>query len=115
MEVPVFLFFAGLIGVAPAAVPERIDAQPVSVWVATAGLVDDRPPLLVVDRRVLEMDAGLAGAAGWEPLENDWRHGLATDLAEDSAHKHEQRPRKNDYPRWRTTEHRPDRNEGARE
>src|SRR3546814_9674747 len=85
MEVPVFLFFAGLIGVAPAAVPERIDAQPVSVWVATAGLVDDRPPLLVVDTSVLEMDAGLAGAAGWAPFAYDWRHGLATDLAEDHA------------------------------
>src|SRR3546814_18746952 len=81
MEVPVFLFFAGLIGVAPAAVPERIDAQPVSVWVATAGLVDDRPPLLVVDPSVLEMDAGLAGAAGSAPFEYIRLHGLATDLA----------------------------------
>src|SRR3546814_6044931 len=82
--------------VAPAAVPERIDAQPVSVWVATAGLVDDRPPLLVVDTSVLEMDAGLAGAAGWAPFEYDWRHGLATDLAEDYAETNELGQRRTD-------------------
>ncbi len=77
-----YLVFAGMIAGTPVAIPQRIDAEPVSVWVTTGGLVDDRPPRLTIDRSVLSMDGGLADAPGLPTTgEPDW-HLVAADLAE---------------------------------
>ncbi len=73
---------AAMIAGAPVIVPERIDAEPVSVWLTTEGLIDDRPPRLSIDRSALSMDGDLAEASGLPAsVEHDW-HLIAADLAE---------------------------------
>lgn len=76
-----YLFIAGMIVGAPLAVPVRIDAEPVSVWFTTGGLVDDRPPQLTVDPSVFTMENHLADGSGWPAeFETGWSD-IAADLA----------------------------------
>lgn len=72
---------AGMIVGSLFAVPARIDAEPVSIWITTGGLVDDRPLQLAVDPRIFTMDDDLADGLGW-PVEfdQDWSD-IAADLA----------------------------------
>jgi hypothetical protein len=77
-----YFFFAAMMAGSPFAIPERIDPERVSVWTATGGLIDDRPPELAIDPRVFamgsELDDGSGPPAG---AGRDW-HDIAAELAD---------------------------------
>jgi len=79
---PMYFLFAAMMAGAPFLIPERIEPERISIWAATGGLVDDRPPQLAVDPRVFAMGSELDDGSGSPArAEHDW-HDIAAALAD---------------------------------